>query len=131
MNSTQNQFPGGQTDHQTSIGTSHVKFSPTAQSQVRDSAAHQGIDFDPASSGRTSDTEKPSSRLFQSESDANPNMGNSQVKANPFGMAVGGGYGKGAMEQAATVAPEGTHAADKQRRGNNVDFVADAPRSRQ
>ncbi|KAH9481710.1 hypothetical protein JR316_0006237 [Psilocybe cubensis] len=52
-------------------------------------------------------------------------------KANPFGMAVNQGHGKGAMEQAATVAPEGTEDAEKQRKGNNVEFAARPVEARQ
>ncbi|KDR78954.1 hypothetical protein GALMADRAFT_64291 [Galerina marginata CBS 339.88] len=43
--------------------------------------------------------------------------------STPGGMAVNQGYGKGAMEQAATVAPEGTREAEMQRKGNNIDFA--------
>ncbi|KAF9526346.1 hypothetical protein CPB83DRAFT_857942 [Crepidotus variabilis] len=43
--------------------------------------------------------------------------------ANPQGMAVGQGYGKGAKEQAATVAPQGTKDAEYQRKGEAVDRV--------
>jgi len=44
-------------------------------------------------------------------------------KANPQGMAVNQGYGHGAKEQAATVAPEGTKDAHMQRQGEAVDRV--------
>jgi len=38
-------------------------------------------------------------------------------------MAVNQGYGRGAKEQAATVAPEGTKDAHMQRQGEAVDRV--------
>ncbi|KAF9561989.1 hypothetical protein CPC08DRAFT_707032 [Agrocybe pediades] len=122
-------FPAGQTDYQPSSETGstghHVQLPPDNRSP---SHSRQETDKYPSSNERTDD--KPSSRLFQSESDADPSSG-AGPKANPFGMAVNGGHGKGAMEQAATVAPEGTHAAEKQRQGNNVNFTVDAPSARQ
>ncbi|PPQ89336.1 hypothetical protein CVT25_003173 [Psilocybe cyanescens] len=44
---------------------------------------------------------------------------------------TGEGHGKGAMEQAATVAPEGTEDAERQRKGNNVDFATRPVEARQ
>lgn len=46
-------------------------------------------------------------------------------RANPAGMALDQGYGEGAKEQAATVAPAGTREAEQQRKGNEAaEFTA-------
>jgi hypothetical protein len=53
-------------------------------------------------------------------------MSHSLPEAAPAGKAMNQGYGNGAMEQAATVAPEGTREVEMQRKGihGNVDFEA-------
>ena len=45
------------------------------------------------------------------------------AKVTPGGMVVGGGYGPGAKEQAATVAPEGTHESKVQKEGDVADKI--------
>lgn len=65
-------------------------------------------------------SENPTQHSTQSQSHSETNI---NAKATPAGTAVDQGHGPGAKEQAATVAPEGTHEANVQKEGGAVDNV--------